>query len=96
MEEYDYASASGDEEGARLQPDTERKEEGFVYVPIAAHLKLMQLPKHICSHDSPELLAVLVGPASCRQPVLLFSAAPVRDLPGPLTHPLPGWIVQIT
>ena len=42
------------------------------------------------SYGSPELSAVWVGPASCRQPVLLFSAATIQDLPGPLTHPLPG------
>ena len=43
-----------------------------------------------CSYESPELFAVLVGSASSRQPVLLFSATAVRDLPAPLTHPIPG------
>ena len=43
-----------------------------------------------CSYASPELCAVWTGPASNRQPVLLFSAATIPDLPGPLTHPLQG------
>ena len=38
-----------------------------------------------CSYVSPELCAVWTGPACNRQPFLLFSAATIPDLPGPLT-----------
>ena len=49
MEECDCASASGGEEGARLQLDTELKEEGFVnmFQLQLTLLKLMQPAKKI-------------------------------------------------